>query len=471
VKDLTQKNLLNEVLDQSYEGFLVMNPDGIVTTVNKAWMHLFDKIVHLDKDVIGLHVAEFKKFTNYNSVAEHIFKYKTAYSKVYAPFEDRVIFSSGKPITDNRGNVLYYVVKVNDISDIFRLKNQVENIHQIRELYIEYSNTKIDSGLNPIQADPKMQKLYQKCLTISVTDATVLITGESGCGKEIVANFIHNNSNRNDKPFLSINCGAIAENLIESELFGYDSGAFTGASKNGKKGIFEAADGGTLLLDEIGDMPYEMQVKLLRVLENKVIKRIGSQKDIPVDVRVIAATNCELPQLIREGKFRKDLYFRLNIIRVNVPPLRERQRDVVALAKYFHNLFSQQYNQTETKKAFPDQLLKQFLAYDWPGNVRELRNIMEQLVILSENGILDQNIFQSTVTYNMHSQYRIETENVSVKQIASLDDVLEEAEKQLFEKAFRMKKTSREIAKLLNVSQTTVIRKLKKYAIPTSIGE
>ncbi|AOT71309.1 sigma-54 interaction domain-containing protein [Geosporobacter ferrireducens] len=464
---MTEKNLLYEVLEQSNEGFLIMDAKGTVITVNKAWIQLCTNVLDFDKNVIGTHVFEFKEYINYFSVAEYIVKNKTSYSKVYAPFEDRVIFSSGKPITDNSGKIIYFVVKVNDISDIFHLRNQVENFSRIKELYIEYSKSQTNADLNPIQADPKMQKIYQKCLAISATDATVLIMGESGSGKEIVANFIHNNSNRSEKPFVSINCGAIPGTLIESELFGYAPGAFTGANKTGKKGIFEAANTGTLLLDEIGDMPLEMQVKLLRVMENKVIRRVGSEKDISVDVRIIAATNCALPQLVKEGKFRRDLYYRLNVIRITVPPLRERPKDIVALSKYFHNLFSRKYHHTAAKKVFPDQLLEQFLLYDWPGNVRELRNIMEQLVLLSENGTLDQNIFLSIINDDMSIQNRIITENVSVKQIARLDDIIEETEKQLFKKAYRMKKTSREIAKLLNVSQTTVIRKLKKYGITT----
>lgn len=468
---MNKKILLYEVLEQSNEGFLIMDAGGTVITANKAWIHLFTKVLRINKDVIGTNVAEFKDYINYFSVAEYIVKHKTSYSKVYAPFEDRVIYSSGKPITDNSGKIIYYIVKVNDISDIFHLRNQVENISRIKELYIEYTKSQTNVELNPIQADPKMQKLFQKCLAVSTTDATVLIMGESGSGKEIVANFIHNNSNRNDKPFLSINCGAIPESLIESELFGYAPGAFTGANKTGKKGIFEAADTGTLLLDEIGEMPLEMQVKLLRVLENKAVKRVGSEKDIPVDVRIIAATNCALPQLVGQGKFRKDLYYRLNVIGMTVPPLRERPKDIIALSKYFHNLFSRQYHHTAAKKVFPDQLLEQFVTYEWPGNVRELRNIMEQLVLLSENGTLDQNIFLSIINDGMFAQNSVNTENVSVKHIARLDDIIEETEKQLFEKAYRMKKTSREIAKLLNVSQTTVIRKLKKYAITTGFED
>lgn len=468
---MTEQNLLYEVLEQSNEGFLIMDAKGTVITVNKAWLQLCTNALDFHKNIIGTHVSEFKEYINYFSVAEYIVKNKTAYSKVYAPFEDRVIFSSGKPVTDSNGKIICFVVKVNDISDIFHLRNQVENFNRIKELYIEYTKSQTNLELNPIQADINMQKLYQECFTISATDATVLIIGESGSGKEIVANFIHNNSNRNDKPFLSINCGAIAESLIESELFGYAPGAFTGANKAGRRGIFEAADTGTLLLDEIGDMALEMQVKLLRVLENKTIKRVGSEKDIPVDVRIIAATNSALPQLVREGKFRKDLYYRLNVIKITVPPLRERPKDIVALSKYFHNLFSRQYHHTAGKKVFPGHLLEQFLSYDWPGNVREMRNIMEQLVLLSENDTLDQNIFLSIINDDMSVQNSATAENVSVKQIARLDDIIEETEKQLFVKACRMKKTSREIAKLLNVSQTTVIRKLKKYGITTGLGE
>jgi transcriptional regulator with PAS, ATPase and Fis domain len=454
--------LLEELLAFTTEGFLIADKNGIICYVNKTWMNMCVGDYLPVEDVIGVDVHEIKSVHNVSSVAEQVFETKKAHSKVYTPLEkQRGILASGKPIFDADGNMEYLIVRVNDISDIFHLRDQIDNFHRIKELYIEYmqANTKVE--LNPIQADPKMQKIYQKCLTVSVTDATVLLLGESGVGKEVVANFIHNHSHRKNKPFLSINCGAIPENLIESELFGYLPGTFTGANKEGKKGIFEAANTGTLFLDEIGEMSNEMQVMLLRVLETNSIRPIGSNSDINVDVRIVVATNRNLPQLAEEGKFRKDLFYRINIFTITIPPLRDRPNDIAALAEHFLNTFNQQYHYRSTKKEFSSDLLPLLQTYSWPGNVRELRNVIEQMVVLAEDDVITPDSFLPIVNYgDTNEPY---SSIVSVKQIAKFNDLIDETERQLFEKVIKTRRSSREIAKLLNVSQTTVLRKLHKY--------
>ncbi|MBI4611150.1 MAG: sigma-54-dependent Fis family transcriptional regulator [Candidatus Rokubacteria bacterium] len=228
-----------------------------------------------------------------------------------------------------------------------------------------------------------MQRLFEVARTVAATDSSVLIVGESGTGKEVVARFIHAESPRKDSPFVTVNCAAIPPNLLESELFGHRRGAFTGAVYS-RRGSFELADGGTLFLDEIGEMPVEMQAKILRALEERQVKRVGSEEPIAVNARIIAATNKELEQEIKAGKFREDLYWRLNVVQLVVPPLRERPEDVVPLARHFLALYRQ-----ELKKAVPDfsaEVLEAFARYDWPGNVRELRNAVERAVIFAEAG-------------------------------------------------------------------------------------
>ncbi|PYV43889.1 MAG: Fis family transcriptional regulator [Acidobacteria bacterium] len=230
---------------------------------------------------------------------------------------------------------------------------------------------------NIVGSSPKMKELFQAIETVSATQSTVLITGESGTGKELVAKAIHLNGSRNDLPFVSINCGAFPETLLESELFGYMKGAFTGATIN-KKGLFEVADRGTIFLDEIGEMSLPMQVKLLRVLQEKKFRRVGGTEEIPLDVRIIAATNNDLQKLMAESKFREDLYYRVSVIPLEIPPLRERKEDIACLANHFLRKFNLQMERSILR--ISEEAMRSLEQYDWPGNVRELENTIERAV-------------------------------------------------------------------------------------------
>jgi transcriptional regulator with PAS, ATPase and Fis domain len=234
---------------------------------------------------------------------------------------------------------------------------------------------------------PRLKEVVSMATKVASTNAAVLIRGESGTGKELFAKAIHLASQRGEGPFVAINCGAIPANLFESELFGYEGGAFTGADKKGKKGSFELANGGTLFLDEIGEMDYAMQVKLLRVLQENVFFRIGGAKEVRVDVRIVAATNKDLEEMVEKGKFRRDLYYRLNVVAMEIPPLRDRKGDIPELVYEFMNEFSQQHNKKIDD--ISSDLMTAFLKYDWPGNVRELRNIIERLVVLAEGPVIN----------------------------------------------------------------------------------
>jgi two-component system response regulator PilR (NtrC family) len=230
-----------------------------------------------------------------------------------------------------------------------------------------------------IGRSPQMQAVYQMIETVAATSSTVLISGESGTGKELVARAIHNLSARRDRAFVSVNCGAFTETLLESELFGYVKGAFTGATTN-RKGLFEAADGGTIFLDEIGEMSLSMQVKLLRVLQERRIRRVGGTEEVPVDTRIIAATNRDLEKMVKTGEFREDLFYRISVIPIELPPLRERREDIRALVEHFLKKFSHQAGQG--MKRCSDEVLCYLEEYDWPGNVRELENTIERAVAL-----------------------------------------------------------------------------------------
>lgn len=298
----------------------------------------------------------------------------------------------------------------------------------------------------------QMQNVYLKIQKVAKTTTTTLITGESGTGKEVVAKAIHMNSNRAEKPFIPVNCGAIPESLIESEFFGYAKGAFTGANPNGKIGFFEQANGGTIFLDEIGDMPLSLQVKLLRVLQEKTITPIGSNKIKEVDVRIITATNRNLEELVKENRFREDLYYRLNVFPIYIPPLRERPTDIVELATYFIEKYSQLFN--TPSKLISNEVKEFFLTYSWPGNIRELKNIIEYAI-----NVIDE---KENIIFLKHLPPRL-ANSFEDKQIKTLAELEKEAIKNLLEKFGSSSKDKVKIAKTLDISLATLYRKIKQY--------
>ncbi len=315
-----------------------------------------------------------------------------------------------------------------------------------------------DSMQNPIIAySIEMGKVLQVATKVAQVTSTVMILGESGVGKEVVARFVHNASLRRGGPFVTINCGAIPPNLLESELFGYEAGAFTGAKRQGKPGMIETASSGTLFLDEISDLPLDLQVKLLQVIQERRLTRVGGIQPIEVDIRIIAATNRDLAKMVERGEFRADLFYRLNVVPIVIPPLRSRRDDIIPLIYHFlakHNN-THRYNKTISRET--REVLTQ---YSWPGNVRELENLIERLVVTVEGdeiGVEDlpQHVKERDVNCNS---------KVIVEGVIPLREAVEEVERQLIKHAQEEHETTYEIAEALGVNQSTVVRKLKKYA-------
>ncbi|GAB4409753.1 MAG: hypothetical protein OHK0032_05420 [Thermodesulfovibrionales bacterium] len=308
-----------------------------------------------------------------------------------------------------------------------------------------------------------MKKVIDLAVRIAQVDSVVLIQGESGTGKEVLARLIHSLSSRNQGPFISINCSAIPENMLESELFGYERGSFTGAWRDGKPGLFELAKNGIIFLDEIGDMPVNLQVKILKVLQDMEAYRLGGTKPVKFDVRVIAATNRNLRDMVKEGRFREDLFYRLYVVPIEVPPLRERRDDIFYLAWHFLKLYNQKYKQSKT---FSSELIAILETYNWPGNVRELQNIVERLVVTSDNDLLK----PEHLPHSIYQRDEGETEETPFKEskpsgIVTLYHAKELTERTLLVHALKMKRTTREIATLLGVDHSTVVRKLQKYGL------
>ena len=324
----------------------------------------------------------------------------------------------------------------------------------------ETRNMPEESGM--IAQSPQMKKILELALRIAPTDSTVLITGDSGTGKEVLANFIHKNSGRGDLPWYPINCGAIPENLLESELFGHEKGSFTGAYQT-KKGYFEVAGNGTLFLDEIGELGENMQVKLLRVLQERVFTRVGGTEKIPTGVRLIAATNKNLQEQIKKGKFREDLYFRLNVIELYIPPLAERRADIMPLAEMFLDQFSKK---TGTNFRFSDEILDFFNRYNFPGNVRELKNIIERGTIFAHDGLVSEISIEKAASSQNRQPSGGNPFEIDLSHNVDLDEILSGIEKRYIVEALKKTNYNRhDTCVLLNLTERMLRYRMSKLGI------
>ncbi len=311
-------------------------------------------------------------------------QYYQDYQKIDGPTRVRIV--TGTPIFDGFGNIKYVITMLQDIQDFENLHHTLRKQNKILK-----QAEKLDprtEKVSIVAKSPEIRQLLSVAGSIAPLDSTVLLYGESGSGKDVIANFIHEHSDRKNRPLITVNCAAFPENLIEAELFGYDKGSFTGASREGKIGLAEAADNGTLFLDEINSLPMSIQGKVLRMIEEKSIQRIGAIQPKKVDFRLIAATNQELGELVRTGKFREDLYYRLHVIPLTIPPVRSRKEDIVPLCLHFLDYFCKKYN---LKKSFSEEVLAEARNYQWPGNVREIRNFVERMVVMTPYATMEIN--------------------------------------------------------------------------------
>jgi transcriptional regulator with PAS, ATPase and Fis domain len=360
------------------------------------------------------------------------------------------------PVFDRIGKLHKIISYTRDVTKYEALKEEYENLKDTLALY----STQLGQLRQQYQKDLKIvgnSLAIKKVLTtvekISKFDANVLLTGESGVGKTMIAEAIHALSQRNDQPFISINCGAIPENLLESELFGYEKGAFTGANQDGKPGMIELAHKGVLFLDEIGDLPTHMQVKLLKVIQDKKVTRVGGVKEKQVDFRLIAATNKDINKLIEENKFREDLYYRLNVISIHIPPLRERREDIFYLVTHFVKKYNEIY---KVNHVFSNKAMDYLESYAWHGNTREIENLVERMVITADDYIITEDMLPQSI-------YKKETiDNYNFKN-KSLKEILEYVEKQVILDSYKEYRTTTRVAEALGISQPSVSIKLNKY--------
>lgn len=449
---------LDAIIDSVYEGLYITDGEANTLRINKAYTRLTGIRA---QEVLGKNMRELVASGYYSeSVTLLVLEKKKPITILHEIKGRKRCLITGNPIFNEKNEIFRVVTTVRDVTELNRLKQKLENTQRISERYhleIEHLRSQQMKQTEIVGPGEKMREILHLASQAAQGDATVLVLGETGVGKELVAHAIHRNSPRNKAPFIHVNCAAIPENLLESELFGYEKGAFTDAKETGKTGLFELADKGTIFLDEIGDLPLNLQAKLLRVLQEKEVVRIGGTRPLRLDLRIIAATNRDLGQLTKKGIFREDLYYRLNVIPLHVPPLRMRGEEIPVLAEHYLTLFNRKYGRS---KAFDKRAMQTLVRYSWPGNIRELKNLIERWVVIGENRAITR---EHLVGLEWDDPTGSPSDGRGMPM--RLRDAVAEVEKQLISKAIAMEGSSRKAAKVLGVSQPTVLRKARKHGI------
>ena len=474
-----------EVVDNLDDGIMITDAGGTVLYINPAYTR---NTAITEEDVLGKSVYSMmgkdKLFTG-GAVSSVLETGKSAFrlSTTYKTKEPLVGYVIGTPVFKEDGTLRQVIACSRPIVTLDSLQEDFEAfLKEVNSLHPKAISKDSDKHLSDrmIGARGCLRQIDTLIDHVAPTDASILITGESGVGKEVVADEIYRRSLRRDKPYVKINCTSIPGHLLESELFGYERGAFTGANTKGKIGLFEYANHGTLMLDEIGDMPMDLQVKLLRVIQSQEITRIGGTKPIKLDIRFLALTNADLKKKVAENTFRQDLYYRLNVIPISIPPLRERPEDFEALCQHFIQRFSEKYHRSFSLTPWQMEYLER---YPWPGNVRELENVMEYLILCSSGiGRIEDDILKGLLNVPEEDQPEeaprketpapeapVEAETPAVQQPAAenldLAQAVAQFEKQLLEQVLEESDSLREASKKLNINASTVCRKIKQYQI------
>lgn len=465
------KDTLLTLLDYCKIGIILADRHGTILWVNDYYNSL---VGYNAKQYIGQHISIISQKNLVSLPGPLLFNQtleqrRELTSVVQYPSKD-FIATTTTPVYSPSGELEYVVYSVTNCSESMRMQTELQQL-SARTLALETQlNEATLSDLRSkeiIVTDEKMKKLYKIAARLAFVTTSVVITGESGVGKDIYAKYIHSISPLKNKNFIHVNLGAIPKSLFESELFGYEPGAFTGASRHGKAGLIELANGGTLFLDEVGELSLDVQAKLLQVIQDRSLRRIGSSKSIQLDIRIIAATNRNLEQMVKDGTFRLDLYYRLNVINVEIPPLRERKSEIPLMANLFLDIFNRKY---EMRKSIDPAVMQVLLHYPWPGNIRELNHLMENLVVISDQDVISlpslPAAMLSAASQNSESFPLFTTEN---ERITMIDYNLKEAtarmEKQLIGAALKTYKTTTAAANAMGIDISTLSKKRKKYGI------
>ncbi|PWM22210.1 MAG: hypothetical protein DBX44_07630 [Oscillospiraceae bacterium] len=452
VTELSQAEQEKELLEQAFENFCdgmcITDANGYTIYVNGA----YESLTNSSRDkLLGKHI--------FDHISAGVMKIPIELAVLQTGEPSTVIqrMGGGKltfvtcvPITSREGKVQAVVSSVRDVATLLEFYNQLKNDAQELDKEVD-----VDAL---VSRSPKMNQVVAIAEQMAKVDTTLLIQGDTGAGKDMIAHLVHNKGSRKGKPFIKVNCGAIPEPLFESELFGYEKGAFTGAT-SGKVGLLELANYGTIFLDEIGEMPLLMQVKLLTVIQDKQFYRVGGTKPIEVDIRIIVATNRNLEKMVSAGTFREDLYYRLNVVNIQVPPLRDRPEDIVPLLLFFLKQNNQKYGK---KKFLLPETYDALRSYHWPGNVRELQNVVEQLVVLGSHDLIAYNDLPVKIRRG-YSRPESQTELQQLENVQSLASAREDFEARLIRRFFQQYPSSYKLAQRLQISQSTASRLIRKY--------
>lgn len=468
--------LFELIITTSQDGLYVCDHEGNTLLVNDALL----EITNIDKETFFsynleelIRIGILPKSCAYKTLQTH-----QKENMIIDYYHGKKAVLTATPVFDENGDIFCVVSNVRDITELNNLHKKLEQSNRLKTEYEEilFDHNELFSKFasSLIYKSEAMDEIVSLANKLAKNDSPILLLGESGAGKDVLARHIHKTSERKGN-FLKVNCAAIPGDLIESELFGYEKGAFTGANTD-KQGLFELSHNGTIFLDEIGDMPLKLQVKLLNVIEEKKVRRIGGGKYFPVNTRIIAATNVDLAKMVEQKKFRKDLYFRLNVLPITLPPLRKRKNDIPILTLYFLHKLNKKYK--ENKQIDP-VIIERFLHYDWPGNVRELSNIIERMFHMSDSDVIDEtlipeairnylslNIYEQASSFNESSYSPTWTkQKMQSKQVIPLKQALNNFEKEYLRNSLNKYETLEEAADALQISLSTLMRKKRKYKL------
>jgi PAS domain S-box-containing protein len=455
IQDITEvaqyRSLLKQfeaIVESSTDGIYVVDGSGVTVYVNRA----YEEITGFRREeLVGHHMQGLIDLGYIDqSVSLLVLEQRKQVSIMQKIRGKKDVIVTGNPVFNEQEEIELVVTSVRDITQLNEMRKELVKAKTFSEMNRNRYSVKLDGLEDDIVFESeRMKQIYRQVQQVAPFPTSILLTGPSGAGKEVVANLIHHLSKRKEQPFIKVNCGSIPEQLLESELFGYESGAFTGARSEGKIGLLELADGGTVMLDEIGEMPLAIQVKLLRVIQEKQILRIGGSEPRQLDIRIISATNRDLHQLINEGRFREDLFYRLQVVEIKIPPLVERQKDVALFVDYFFHSYCQLYH---IDKQLAEETKRVLLSYPWPGNVRELKNLIENMVVSIPAERIEP--YHLPIHITEHSR---ENSHSSLKQR------VEQFEQHVVHEALKKSPSLRKAAQDLGIDHSTLVKKLQRW--------
>lgn len=453
---------LEAILSASKDNIVITDGEGTVLKVSPNCLEIYGVDY---QDIIGKTVFDLETENIFApSITVKVLQEKKEFQIMQLTKANRTVLATGMPVFDEDGSIVRVISFSYDLTEIEELKENYDDLQMRMGQYeSQYEEFLYRNEEKIVLKSKAIQRIWKLVKRISKSEATVVFLGESGVGKNVFARALHNWSERLHENFIEVDCSAIPDSLFESEMFGFEAGSFTGANSKGKRGMIEISDGGTLFLDEIGELPLNVQSKLLKVLQEKVVTRVGGLKPRKIDFRLIASTNQNLEEMVKKGRFRQDLYYRLNVIPIEIPPLRERKEDISLLIQYYVETFNEKYG---TKKHLVPLAIEHLIAYNWPGNVRELENMVERIILTTDENTINpsnlplivQQTFEET-TQDVFDATHNSDEHMSFK------EAIENVEKRWLKRAYRQYDTTYDMAKYLGISQSTVVRKLQKYKI------